>query len=77
MSIDRAGIAALGLVALAVAWAWLCSRPRPRAEPPAVCAWCKWRVGSECAHPESPARGRLLVDVCSGRVRCTVREPRP
>jgi len=36
---------------------------------PAFCAWCKWRKGEDCTHPESPVSGRTCGPVCAGEVK--------
>ena len=51
------------------------TRP-PRAETPAICAWCRWRAGDDCTHPDSPVSGQSCGPVCAGRVACRVREVR-
>jgi hypothetical protein len=45
-------------------------------EMPAICARCTWRSGEDCSHPESPARGGPIGEVCAGKVKCRVREAR-
>lgn len=73
------GLALLGVVGFLL-WAERrypgAHRPRPRRELQAVCARCVWREGEDCTHPESPARGGPVGEVCAGRVRCKVREIR-
>ncbi len=46
-------------------------KPRPRkTEMPTFCAWCVYRVGNECANPQSPVHGRKCGLVCIGWMRC-------
>ena len=67
-------VVALGLCALAW-WVGYPAQPtRPRAETPAICAWCRWRAGDDCTHPNSPVSGQSCGPVCAGRVACRVRE---
>ena len=35
-----------------------------------VCAWCIYRSGDDCTHPDSPVSGRACGPVCRGDVKC-------
>jgi hypothetical protein len=46
-------------------------RPRPHVT---FCAWCIYRDGDDCTNPKSPIIGEECGPVCSGKVKCRVRQ---
>ena len=70
----------LGVLHLFALARWVGYHPapssRPRAETPAIYAWCIHRDGDDCTHPGSPQAGQICGPVCVGRLPCQVREVR-
>lgn len=69
------------LVSLLGSLAWVAWQARRRRSAKgqaegAFCVWCLYRQGDLCSHPGSPVYAGLCVPVCSGAVRCEVRQER-
>ena len=85
MPMSETTLSVLIILAMATMIGWLYwadrrwpspQRPRRVKETPAFCAHCRYRDGEDCAHPKSPAGSGPIGYVCSGRVKCKVREER-